>query len=125
MLNSPLPTDSQPAPLFPGSANFCGIDLHKRLAKSPAQEAVHAEFLAYMSHELRTPLTAILGFTQTIKMAREYPTLDVKREEYVDHIDVSAQQLLKVIQTMLVYLEDVCDVGGVPCGEQTATSKAP
>ncbi|HEY9079560.1 histidine kinase dimerization/phospho-acceptor domain-containing protein [Magnetovibrio sp.] len=95
---------------FPLCAQFDCIDLRKRLSQSPAKDPGHAEFLAYMSHELRTPLTAILGFTQTMKLAQEYPGLGVNSDEYVDHIDVSAQQLLKVIQTMLSYLEDVCEI---------------
>jgi len=95
---------------FPPCTKFCSVDLRKRLAKAPVKDAGHAEFLSYMSHEMRTPLTAILGFTQTIKLAKEYPDLDVDHEEYIDHIDVSAQQLMKVVQTMLSYLEDVCDI---------------
>ncbi|WP_084005134.1 histidine kinase dimerization/phospho-acceptor domain-containing protein [Magnetovibrio blakemorei] len=97
-------------PDFPNSKAFCHIELRTRLQKTPAKDAQHAEFLAYMSHELRTPLTAILGFTQVIKMAKDAPELGLKPEEYIDHIDVSAQQLMKVIEAMLGYLEAVCEI---------------
>jgi len=104
-------SDEQTMPTqYPLCAQFNCVDLRKRLANSPANKAGHAEFLAYMSHELRTPLTAILGFTQTIKLSDEHPGLEINRDEYIEHIDVSAQHLLRVIQTMLSYLEDVCEV---------------
>jgi len=93
---------------LPLASEFCRMELRERLARSPAKDAGHAEFLAYMSYEMRTPLTAILGYTQTIKLSTEYPELDLKHDEYIDHIDVSAQHLLTVIQSMLSYLEDVC-----------------
>jgi len=110
MLNPNQPNEQSTETHYPLCAKFNCIDLRKRLANSPANKAGHAEFLAYMSHELRTPLTAILGFTQTIKLSDEHPGLEVNRDEYIEHIDVSAQHLLKVIQTMLSYLEDVCEV---------------
>jgi len=110
MLDSSSPFDHKPEDHFPLPKEFSRTELLKRLAKTPAKHAGHAEFLAYMSHELRTPLTAILGFTQTMKLSQEYPALDIKHDEYIDHIDVSAQHLLGVIQAMLTYLEDVCEI---------------
>ena len=110
MLNPCQPNDQKTKNRFPPCNKFCSVDLRKRLAKAPLKESGHAEFLSYMSHEMRTPLTAILGFTQTIKLAQEFPNIEVDHAQYIDHIDVSAQQLLKVVQTMLSYLEDVCDI---------------
>lgn len=84
-------------------------ELRDHLETSPASHVSHAEFLAYMSHELRTPLTAIIGFTQVLKMAKDFPTFDANRDEYVQGIDQSAEHLLRVTQTMLTYLEQVCE----------------
>lgn len=105
-----LSTNPKPETCFPLSSGFCSKELRKHLAKSPAKDASHAEFLAYMSHEMRTPLTAIIGFAQTIKLSGEGSGIDVNQNEYIEHIDVSAQHLLKVVQSMLSYFEDVCAV---------------
>jgi len=88
---------------------FCQVKMRKQLHEAPALGSGHAEFLAYMSHELRTPLTAIMGFTQVLKLADDYPEFQAKRDEYVHGIDESADRLLQVTQTMLCYLEKVCE----------------
>ena len=82
----------------------------ERLAESPANDEGHAAFLAYMSHELRTPLTAIMGFVQVMKMHEEYPELVDNHAEYLDMVDQSSQRLMDVTQTMLSYLEKVCEI---------------
>jgi len=59
---------------------------------------------------MRTPLTAIIGFAQTIKLSAEGSGIKEKHNEYIEHIDVSAQHLLMVVQSMLSYFEDVCEI---------------
>lgn len=86
------------------------ISMRNHLSASPANDAGHAEFLAYMSHELRTPLTAIMGFVQVMKMHEEYPGLVDNHAEYLDLVDQSSQRLMVVTQTMLSYLEMVCEM---------------
>jgi len=90
---------------------FDQTKMHQHLAMSPAAKDVgHAEFLAYMSHELRTPLNAILGFTQVMKMKNELPSLRENHDDYIDMVDHSARQMLHVTQTMLSYLENICEL---------------
>ncbi len=71
-------------------------------AKMMTEEAVVAnkaksEFLANMSHEIRTPMNAILGFGQLL--AEE--GLTEEQKGYVDIIQTSGENLLRVINDVL------------------------
>ncbi len=92
-----------------GRDKFDEVAMEAHLAESPAHDGGHAAFLAYMSHELRTPLTAIIGFTQVLKMAADHPQFQPDQDEYLDNIDESATRLLHVAETMLSYLESICE----------------
>lgn len=104
---------------IPNSKPLCHHELKTRLAKSPAVQADHAEFLAYMSHELRTPLTAILGFSQALKMTDQHPLLEQNRDDYVLGIEQSAEHMLRVTSSILSYLEEICS------GPELGIKKAP
>ena len=67
-----------------------------------------SEFLANMSHELRTPLNAIIGFTRLV-MRRSKEVLPVKQYENLEKINLSADQLLLLIN-------DVLDLSKVEAG---------
>lgn len=58
------------------------------------------EFLSTMSHELRTPLNAILGFSELLSDVR-YGPLNDRQQRYIDHIHVSGQYLLRLINDIL------------------------
>lgn len=58
------------------------------------------EFLSTMSHELRTPLNAILGFSELLSDAR-YGPLNDRQQRYIDHIHISGQHLLRLINDIL------------------------
>ena len=59
-----------------------------------------SEFLANMSHELRTPLNAIIGFTRLV-MRRSKDVLPAKQYENLEKINLSADQLLLLINDVL------------------------
>jgi signal transduction histidine kinase/DNA-binding response OmpR family regulator len=58
------------------------------------------QFLSTMSHELRTPLNAVLGFSELLSDAR-YGPLNDRQQRYVNHIHVSGQHLLQLINDIL------------------------
>jgi signal transduction histidine kinase/DNA-binding response OmpR family regulator len=58
------------------------------------------QFLSTMSHELRTPLNAVLGFSELLSDAR-YGPLNDRQQRYVNHINVSGQHLLQLINDIL------------------------
>jgi signal transduction histidine kinase len=71
-------------------------------ARQSAETANKAKsaFLANMSHELRTPLNAIIGFTRIVRRKGE-STLPEKQLENLDKVLISADHLLRLINTVL------------------------
>ena len=61
-------------------------------------EKLKSKFLASVSHELRTPMNAIVGFSNLLiekDISRE------KKEEYMEHINQSSNNLLKIVDAMI------------------------
>jgi signal transduction histidine kinase len=71
-------------------------------ARAGAERANHAKsaFLASMSHEIRTPLNAIIGFTRIVRR-KSGEALPQKQVENLDKVLVSADHLLRLINTVL------------------------
>lgn len=69
-----------------------------------------SEFLAVMSHELRTPLNAIIGFSEMIRNETFGALGSPKYSEYADHVVVSGQHLLALIN-------DILDLSKIDAGE--------
>ncbi|MGQ1784310.1 PAS domain-containing sensor histidine kinase [Saccharicrinis sp. GN24d3] len=73
-----------------------------RIAKNKAEESdmLKSSFLANMSHEIRTPMNGIIGFAELLKMLELTPE---QREDYLNVILSSGQQLLNIINDVLEF----------------------
>ena len=79
------------------------------LSREKAVEAdnLKSTFLANMSHEIRTPMNGILGFSDLLKS--EDSTVE-ERENYVDIIHQSGNQLMNIIN-------DILDISKIEVGQ--------
>ena len=77
-------------------------EVHRMLqdAAEVAQSANKAKstFLFNMSHDIRTPMNAILGYAA---LAKDHLSEPEKLKEYMDHISVSDERLLSIINNVL------------------------
>ncbi len=65
--------------------------------KSESASRAKSDFLAAMSHEIRTPLNGILGFTHVLNKT----SLADDQREHLELIDISARNLLSIIEEIL------------------------
>ncbi|WP_206483629.1 ATP-binding protein [Thalassotalea sp. G2M2-11] len=71
--------------------------LERAVIEANHANAAKSQFLANMSHEIRTPMNSVIGFA---KLAKESNSLsDIK--EYIEHIDVSSDVLMQIINDIL------------------------
>ena len=73
--------------------------------------ASKSEFLANMSHEIRTPMNAIIGMNYLLKKT----SLTEKQLDYVGKVEVSAKNLLRII-------DDILDFSKIEAGKLTLES---
>lgn len=73
--------------------------------------ASKSEFLANMSHEIRTPMNAIIGMNYLLKKT----VLTEKQADYVQKVEVSAKNLLRII-------DDILDFSKIEAGKLTLES---
>ncbi|DAB29808.1 MAG TPA: hypothetical protein CFH84_07610 [Sulfurimonas sp. UBA12504] len=73
-------------------------EIEKSRQKAQELERTKSEFLANMSHELRTPLNAIIGFSQILRTNGD---LSERARSFIDKINVSGENLLKLINSIL------------------------
>jgi len=74
------------------------LEREKAIKKAEENEKLKSAFLANMSHEIRTPLNGVIGFSQLLSN----PDLtDNKRQDFIDIIYTSSQQLLSIVNDIL------------------------
>ncbi|MBN2668037.1 MAG: response regulator [Bacteroidales bacterium] len=71
------------------------------LAKEQAEHSakIKEEFLANMSHEIRTPMNGIVGMAELLGETK----LTSEQLDYLNHINISAENLLVIINDILDY----------------------
>ena len=74
-------------------------DLESKLRENNEKtEKLKSRFLSNISHEIRTPMNAILGFSN---LMIDKNLSHKKKEEYMEHINISSNSLLNIVDSMI------------------------
>jgi PAS domain S-box-containing protein len=84
-------------------------DLKRAKEQAEESDRLKSSFLANMSHEIRTPMNGIIGFAELLKSQTINPE---QRDDYVNVILSSGQQLLNIIN-------DVLEISKIETGQVT------
>ncbi len=84
--------------------------IDRAVRQAEESNAAKSRFLASMSHELRTPLNAIIGFTRIVARKTE-GQIDPKQSDNLKKIQISAEQLLRLIN-------DILDISKIEAGRE-------
>lgn len=76
------------------------IENNRLFQASRAATEAKSDFLAVMSHELRTPLTAIIGYAELLQLGVP-EKVTPRQQEQAERIEVSARELLQLIEEIL------------------------
>ena len=71
--------------------------INEERLKADSANKAKSVFLANMSHEIRTPINGVMGFIDLLKITN----LDDTQREYLNTIDISAKNLLLIINQIL------------------------
>lgn len=74
------------------------VELEKAKRKAEESDKLKSAFLANLSHEIRTPMNGIIGFAEMLKDNR---ISDHEKEEFIDIIRTSGDQLLNIINDII------------------------
>jgi two-component system sensor histidine kinase EvgS len=88
-------------------------ELEKAKLKAEESDKLKSAFLANVSHEIRTPLNGIIGFSKLLVVS---DTSSEKAESFVDIINISCQQLLRII-------DDILDISRIETGQFEITKE--
>jgi signal transduction histidine kinase/DNA-binding response OmpR family regulator len=88
-------------------------ELEKAKLKAEESDKLKSAFLANVSHEIRTPLNGIIGFSKLLVVS-DIPK--EKAESFVDIINESCQQLLRII-------DDILDISRIETGQFEITKE--
>ena len=72
--------------------------LEETIRQATLENQAKTSFLFNMSHDIRTPMNAITGYTA---MAKKYVNYPDRVTDYLEKIDISGQQLLRLINQVL------------------------
>jgi signal transduction histidine kinase/CheY-like chemotaxis protein len=88
-------------------------ELQQANIKIREADRLKSEFLANMSHELRTPMNAIIGFTRLV-LRKAADVLPAKQQENLGKVEMSANQLLRLIN-------DILDLSKIEAGKMSVS----
>jgi signal transduction histidine kinase len=79
----------------------------RKAAKKARKASIDkSQFLANISHEIRTPMNAVIGFAQILSSEK----LTIQQQDYVDIIEKSGKNMLKLI-------DDILDLSKIEAGK--------
>jgi signal transduction histidine kinase len=81
-------------------------DFIRQKERAIRSDKLKSAFLSNMSHEIRTPMNAIVGFSELLENENNY----VKRQQYINIIKNSGQNLLNLIS-------DIIDLSKIEAGD--------